>query len=85
MGVPVVSLVGARHAARVGASLLTAAGLADCWADSPQTFVEIARHRAAGIAGVRASLRQQIETSPLCDAAGFTRGLEAALLRLCAD
>lgn len=88
MGVPVVSLVGARHAARVGASLLTAAGLADWLADSPESYIAIARQRAAdivGLATLRASLRQQIEASPLCDAVGFTRGLEAALLRLCAD
>lgn len=88
MGVPVVSLAGARHAGRVGASLLTAAGLADWLADSPESYIAIARQRAAdivGLATLRASLRQQIEASPLCDAVGFTRGLEAALLRLCTD
>lgn len=87
MGVPVVSLVGARHAARVGASLLTAAGLADWLADSPQAFVETARQRAADIATlatIRTSLRQQVGASPLCDAERFTRGLEAALLGVCA-
>jgi predicted O-linked N-acetylglucosamine transferase (SPINDLY family) len=87
MGVPVVSLVGARHAARVGASLLTAAGLADWLADSPESYIAIARQRAADIATlatIRTSLRQQVGASPLYDAERFTRGLEAALLGVCA-
>ena len=88
MGVPVLSLAGQRHAGRVGASLLRAAGLADWLAESPEAFVAIARRRASDIgalATLRASLRQQVEASPLCDAESFTHRLETALLQACAD
>lgn len=83
MGVPVVSLAGRHHAGRVGASLLTAAGLADWLADSPEAFVAIARRRAddiSDLARLRASLREQVQASTLCDAEAFTRGFEAALI-----
>mgnify|MGYP002712973232 CR=1 FL=1 len=82
MGVPVLSLVGKRHAGRVGASLLNAAGLADWLADTPVSFMEIARARAADLSGLdhlRGMLRGQLADSTLCDAAGFVRGLENAL------
>lgn len=43
MGVPVITLTGPLHAARVGASLLTAAGLTELVAATPDEYVEIAR------------------------------------------
>ena len=73
MGVPVLSLAGKHHAGRVGASLLSAAGLADWLADTPESFVAIAQARAADVAGLdrlRGSLRGQLAGSSLCDAAG---------------
>jgi predicted O-linked N-acetylglucosamine transferase (SPINDLY family) len=84
MGVPVISLVGRHHAGRVGATLLRAAGLADWLADTPETFVAIARERAADVAGLeqlRGALRGQLAGSALCDAAGFVDRLEAAMLQ----
>ena len=84
MGVPVVSLAGRHHAGRVGGSLLTAAGLAGWLADTPEAFVAIARSRADDIPALvrlRASLRGQVQSSPLCDATGFTRHLETTLLQ----
>lgn len=53
MGVPVVTLAGDRHAARVGASLLTYGGFPDWVARTPDEFVAI----AAGLAGDRQSLQ----------------------------
>lgn len=82
MGVPVVSLVGWHHAGRVGASLLTAAGLGDWLADTPDAFVAIASFRAANLGalgGLREGLRSTIAASTLCDAAGFTYRLEAGM------
>lgn len=82
MGVPVLSVLGKRHAGRVGASLLNAAGLTDWLADTPESFVEIARTRAADLPRLerlRGLLRGQLEKSSLCDAAGFVRRLEDAL------
>lgn len=83
MGVPVVSIEGRHHSGRVGATLLRAAGLADWLAGSPGAFVAIARDRAADtaeLARLRGSLRERLQTSRLCDAAAFTRSLEAGLI-----
>jgi len=87
MGVPVLSLAGQRHAGRVGASLLTAAGLAGWLAETPESFVATAQARAADVAGLarlRGSLRGQLSDSSLCDAAGFVRRLDNAMWRVCA-
>ncbi len=81
MGVPVISLIGDRHAARVGASLLHAVGLEDLAAHSPDDYVRIASELASDrprLAAIRASLRERMRNSPLCDASGFTHNLEAA-------
>lgn len=82
MGVPVVALAGSTHAARVGASLLTAVGLPELIATSVDDYVA----RAVALAGDRArrsalrqGLRERMAASPLCDAPGFSRRFEAAL------
>jgi predicted O-linked N-acetylglucosamine transferase (SPINDLY family) len=82
MGVPVLSLVGKHHAGRVGASLLSAAGLTDWLVSTPESFVATAQARAADVAGLnrlRGSLRGQLASSALCDAAGFVSRLEEAM------
>ncbi len=81
MGVPVVTLRGDRHAARVGTSLLTRAGLTELIADDPEGFVRIAADLAASparLAVLRADLRARVAASALCDAAGFARDVEEA-------
>ena len=82
MGVPVVTMAGDRHAARVSASLLHAAGLQDWVADSEASFArlatELARDRA-GLAHWRAGLRERLRASPLMDAAAYAGRLHAAL------
>ena len=85
MGVPILSLVGEHHAGRVGASLLTAAGLTNWLADTPESFVAIAQTMASDLielGRLRGSLRTKVATSPLCDAEGFVRRLEFALDRV---
>ena len=79
MGVPVVTLAGAVHAARVGVSLLTAVGLEALVADEPDAYVE----KAVELAGdpyrraeLRGTLRQRLIDSSLCNAVEFTRNLE---------
>ena len=81
MGVPVVTLCGDRHAARVGASLLTRMGLADWITHDEEAYVLEAVRRAgdlAGLAQLRGTLRERMRRSPLCDAEGFARDVEAA-------
>jgi tetratricopeptide (TPR) repeat protein len=81
MGVPVVTLRGDRHAARVGASLLTAVGLERLIAPSADAYVATAVGLArdlAGLAALRAGLRERMRASPLTDGAGFGRTVEAA-------
>jgi predicted O-linked N-acetylglucosamine transferase (SPINDLY family) len=81
MGVPVVVLAGNRHAARVGASLLTRAGLADLVAETPDDYARIAATLAADrdrLAALRSGLRAQLAETTLIDAKRFTRCVEDA-------
>lgn len=76
MGVPVVTVRGeaGRHAARVGASLLNAAGLPELVAFTTDGYVRTAVSLAADrprLAGLRNSLRGRLLGSVLCDAPGF--------------
>ena len=81
MGVPVIALSGDRHAARVSASILARLDLAVLTASDKADYVARAAalaNRPETIAGLRASLRARLIRSPLADAAGYARGLEAA-------
>ncbi|MHB9119856.1 MAG: tetratricopeptide repeat protein, partial [Burkholderiales bacterium] len=80
MGVPVISLTGARYLSRAGLSILTAAGLRDFAADSPEAYIKIAYDLAANLpllADIRQRLPAQVKASPLVDVSTFTRNLEA--------
>lgn len=82
MGVPVVTLEGEVHAARVGSSLLHAVGLPELIARDRGEFVEIAARLAGdlpALAGLRAGLRERVRRSILCDQPGFTARFETAL------
>ena len=82
MGVPVITLEGDHHAARVGVSLLTRLGLPELIAETPERYVEIAlalAHDPAGLASLRAGMRERMAASPLRDELGFARRFEATL------
>jgi protein O-GlcNAc transferase len=82
MGLPVVSLHGDRHLARVGTSLLSAIGHAEWIAADVEDYVRIAVGLAqdpARLAGYRAGLRGEITSSPLGDHAGQTARFASAL------
>ncbi len=84
MGVPVVTLRGDRHAARVGASILTHLGRSDLIAEDEDAYVK----RAASLVAERtdrAALRASLEASPLMDGARLARELEAAYRTLLTD
>ena len=81
MGVPVVTLVGDSVVGRAGLSLASNLKLLDWVAREPSEFVRIATHFAAEpaqLATLRGELRQRLQSSPLMDAAGFARHLQAA-------
>lgn len=86
MGVPLLTVAGTSHRARVGLSLLENLGLAE-WiaatpADLPQRALALTGDLAR-LAELRAGLRQQMAASPLCDSERFTRALEAILADSC--
>lgn len=82
MGVPVVALLGDRHAARVSASILSAAGLPDLVAPTVDQYVSLAASLARNtdrLAAWRRDLRSQLVASPACDAAAFSTRFARAL------
>lgn len=85
MGTPVIALMGDRHSGRVGASILTHLGLDELIALSPGAYVDkavaLARDTPRRDTLTR-SLRAQLESSPLMDAAGFAEKVEAAYRRM---
>jgi protein O-GlcNAc transferase len=81
MGVPVVTLAGVGHVARVGASILTYCGLSELVATSREDYIVKAAALAEDrirLAGLRDGMRRRMETSPLMDYPRFARGVEAA-------
>jgi predicted O-linked N-acetylglucosamine transferase (SPINDLY family) len=82
MGVPVVCIAGDRHAARVGASLLHAAGCGEFLARTPAEFAQIAAGLAQDqgrLAALRSSLRARLAASPLMDQPAYAARFHAAL------
>ena len=81
MGVPVVTLAGSCHVSRVGVSLLTTAGLPELVATTTEEYLQIAAslaHDRPRLTHLRATLRPQLQQSPLMDAPRFARTIEAA-------
>ena len=82
MGVPVVTLMGDRHASRVGGSLLNAAGCPELLADSEDAFVHIASQLALDsdlLSTTRSRLVAGFATSTLCDGPGLCARFESLL------
>jgi protein O-GlcNAc transferase len=87
-GVPVVSLAGSSHVARVGVSLLNAVGLCDLVAEQREDYIAIAVKLAADqerLRQLRLSLGERMKTSVLGDAVGFTRKLEGCYRQMVAN
>lgn len=81
MGLPVITLAGDRHSARVSMSILTRLGLNELVANSPEEFVSVVAGLAENrqrLAELRRTLRPRMAGSRLMDAAAHTRTIEAA-------
>jgi predicted O-linked N-acetylglucosamine transferase (SPINDLY family) len=81
MGVPVVTVTGASHVARVGASLLTHCGLTDLIASDEAGYVATAVKLAGDadrLADLRRTMRDRLNAAPLTDYKGFAREVETA-------
>ena len=82
-GVPVVALVGKRHAERTSYSILRNLGVSDTIANTPGEYVDIACRLAADpefMRSVRSRIRNGLRDSPLTDMREHTRHLERAYL-----
>jgi protein O-GlcNAc transferase len=85
MGVPVVTLAGAAHIGRIGASFLHTVDLTDWVAHDATAYVELAVNRANDLDTLRilrSELRERMQSSALRDEAGYTRELEQAYLEM---
>ena len=88
MGVPVATRRGNTHMSRLGASLLTAAGLPEHIAANDEGFVALCVALAGDLAALqalRSRLRGQVCASALMDETGFVRAFEAAYREIWID
>ncbi|WP_421990350.1 tetratricopeptide repeat protein [Roseococcus sp.] len=88
MGVPVLTLAGGGFAARHALSHLSNVGLVDWVTYDEEGYVAQAIARAAdpeALVTLRATLRERVSVSPLCDAPRFGRNLADALRRAWAE
>jgi protein O-GlcNAc transferase len=92
MGVPVVTLMGDRHVARVSGSLLAAIGRDEWVAQTSEDYVRIATELAADpakLSAIRSGLREEVRNSPLGDHVGqsarFATALRECWLAWCAS
>ncbi len=81
MGVPVVTLAGRMPVQRIGASILTAVGLHDFIAHTPEQYLKTALYLAAIVpqtTNLRQEIRQALVASPFMDEIGIVRDVENA-------
>jgi len=87
-GVPVVTFRGDRFSSAYGASLITAAGLGDLVAESPEAFADIAvslGSDTAKLCDLRKNLRTMIKEYGFGDPVRFARKIENAYLDMLAQ
>ncbi|CAN2042389.1 protein O-GlcNAc transferase [Candidatus Magnetomoraceae bacterium gMMP-15] len=85
MGVPVITLAGNRHAARLGLSLLSSVGFTEWIARTEDEYVQKAVHLASDfekLAKIRQNLRQIFISSVVCNGKKFTQALENIYRRM---
>ena len=85
MGVPVFSVLGKMHHERVSASILNTVGLSEFVGETQEDMVKRVVNCCADItalASLRASLRDRVSSSPLCDGADLARQIEPVYRKL---
>ena len=83
MGVPVITMVGDRHAARVGASLLETVGVSELVGSKTEEYIELAIELSQDLGRLqtyRQTLRNKMKASFLCDHKAFVGQMESAFL-----
>ena len=81
MGVPVITLLGDRHAGRVGASILTNVNLNDFIAADIESYIKLAVEMSANktyLANIRKTLRKRMKEAPICNSRSFANDIENA-------
>ncbi|HVS72930.1 MAG TPA: tetratricopeptide repeat protein [Phycisphaerae bacterium] len=81
MGIPVISLIGKAHRSRVGLDLLSAVGLSEFAAPTPDQFVAAAAALAADLPRLRTlrtTMRDRLRASPLLDCKSLAAAVESA-------
>jgi predicted O-linked N-acetylglucosamine transferase (SPINDLY family) len=84
MGVPVITLAGERPQGRASASILAGVGLPETTAQTVDDYIARAVDWAGELSRlrtVRATLRERLRRSPLCDHAAYGAAVEAAYRR----
>ncbi|MBV8059968.1 MAG: tetratricopeptide repeat protein, partial [Alphaproteobacteria bacterium] len=85
MGVPVITLAGDHFRSRMGATIVSNAGLLDCVAQSETEYMEIASKFATDreyLRKTRENLRARVVESPLMNAKRFCRNFETAMRQI---
>jgi len=89
MGVPLITLAGARHGSRFGLSILKNIGLEECIAYDKDEYIEkavcLAKNKKRLNELHRGELRERMENSPLMDAAAYMQDLETAYKKIWSD
>jgi predicted O-linked N-acetylglucosamine transferase (SPINDLY family) len=83
-GLPVLTMRGTAFAARIGASLLTAAGIPELIAESPADYECLALELARDPKGLKAARDKLAAGSPLFDTPRLARDMEAAYEKMLA-
>ena len=85
MGVPVISMYGQRRSSKFGRSILTAAGLPELVADSPDKYVDLAINLANDwelLDVLHKNLRAILQKSTLMDGRGYAAALEKQYIKM---
>ena len=88
MGAPVITLRGERHAARVGASILTHLGRSEWIVGTLESYIEKARELAEDLPAlqeIRENLRAQLQQSSLANTTEFAAKIEAVYQEICVN